>query len=190
MALTIVGGPFSEYYAEVKDSVKTNLNQESDYPINDLYSEQMAETLMTKYIPVIPLWSGLMGKYIVGGELNPHNANIEANFKNLKHSTLRCRRNLCPSEYIRQYIHHNKGEYNNLVLINEKKISSQNKKRSTFSIKMEKGNENQKPQKVPKLHESTDFGKEPQPVSTVMNVNSQRSDHQKEVNPSSDWCKR
>lgn len=185
VSTTILSSRFSNFYLPVYTDLKQRLSQDSSNPLNDLYSQQMADMVTNKYMPIIPLWSGMMWKYVLDEELNSHNGFIESKFKTLKYSVLQNRRNLQPTEYIRSYIKYNIGKINELKLIYDTKIRSNNKKRSILQNRIDEGEE----QNGYILEEAT-IDTETQTTTYTNHPEELRSDLQEEINPSDNWWKR
>lgn len=124
----IKNSSFSSYYYPIYEVIRDSRSKINDPAVdcNDFYSPDFAKLFMEKYIPIIPLWSGMIGK-IANEKLMPTNACIESEFRRLKYGGLQGRYNQVPSEYIRNVQFMRQGQLNEILLVKSKKVYSQNK---------------------------------------------------------------
>lgn len=93
-----------EILEEIKSIVSINIPVDV---VNSYYNETFLNIILTKYMPYIPLWTNVMGKFVDDFDTKISNSPAEGYFAITKNITLDKRQNIRVSEYVRlshQYI--------------------------------------------------------------------------------------
>lgn len=101
--------PFYKRSLEILIKVKDEINIKSeDCNENNYKNDKFLNIILTKWMPYVVFWSNIMGKFVDNNETRISNSPVEGYFSIMKNKTLRGKKNVRPTEYIRSthgYIH-------------------------------------------------------------------------------------